>query len=122
VLDGTVEGKAPLSGSGTLDQLGAVTMSGTLSATGSEPMNYSGTVSLVGESGSVTLSLSGQYFGPVSLGPTIDLTYTITDGTGAYQGATGSGNAVLRFEFPSVGGPFPTSSGNSFALSFGDAA
>ena len=78
VLTGKVEGGTPLNGSGTVSPLGAVTSSGTLSASGAEPMTYTGTLTLVGASGSITLSLSGQVFGPAQIGGSIDLTYTIT--------------------------------------------
>jgi hypothetical protein len=117
-LSGQVEGKQPLDGSGTVGPLGAVTSSGTLSASGAEPMNYSGTLTLVGSSGSVTLSLSGQVFGPVSLTQPVDLTYTITGGTGAYQDATGSGHAVLTFDVPSGIRTNPSPPPNSFVLTF----
>src|SRR5262249_13135821 len=90
-LSGQVEGQHLLDGSATIGPLGAVTSRGTLSVSGAEPMIYSGMVTLVGSTGSVTLSLSGRLFGPVFLGETVDLTYTITSGTGAYQHATGSG-------------------------------
>lgn len=118
VLSGQVEGKQPLDGSGTVGPLGAVTMTGTLSASGAEPVNYSGTVTLVGSSGSVTLSLSGRLFGPNYIGETVDLTYTITGGTGAYQDATGSGKAVLSFELPPISRTNPSPQPSSFALTF----
>jgi hypothetical protein len=117
-LSGQIEGQQPLDGSGTIGPMGAVTSTGTLSASGAEPMNYSGTVTLVGSSGSVTLSLSGRVFGPVSIGQSVDLTYTITGGTGAYQHATGSGKAVLSFNISSgirTNSPPPS---NSCVLTF----
>jgi hypothetical protein len=118
VLSGQVEGHQPLDGSGNVGPLGAVTSTGTLSASGAEPMNYSGTVTLVGSSGSVTLSLTGRLFGPVSIGRPVDLTYTITGGTGAFEDATGSGNAVLSFHLPSGTFPNPSPAPNSFVLAF----
>ena len=117
-LSGQVAGTQPLDGSGTVGPLGAVTSTGTLSASGAEPMNYSGTATLVGSFGSVTLSLSGRVFGPVSIGQTVDLTYTITGGTGAYQDATGSGQAVLSFTLPSGIRTNPSPAPNSFVLAF----
>jgi len=117
-LSGQVEGSQPLDGTGTIGPLGAVTSTGTLSASGAEPMNYSGTLTLVGSSGSVTLSLSGRVFGPVSIGQPVDLTYTITGGTGSYQDATGTGKAVLSFNVSSgirTNLPPPP---NSFVLNF----
>jgi len=117
-LSGQVEGKQPLDGSGTVGPLGAVSMRGTLSASGAEPMNYSGTVTLVGSSVSVTLSLSGRVFGPVSLDQTVHLTYTITGGTGAYHDATGSGDAVLSFHLSSGMRTSPPPPPYSFVLTF----
>jgi hypothetical protein len=117
-LSGQVKGQHLLNGSGTIGPLGAVTSTGTLSVSGAEPMIYSGRVTLAGSSGSVTLTLSGRVFGPVFIGNPVDLTYTITGGTGAYQHATGSGNAVLSFNLasgiPTNISPAP----NSFALTF----
>jgi hypothetical protein len=121
VLNGKIEGRTPLDGSGKFDSLGAVTTRGTLSASGAEPMTYTGKVSLVSASGTITLSLSGEVFGPQSLGGPIDLTYTITGGTGAFQGATGSGKAVLTFQLPPTMRPMPTPLAASFVLSFGNA-
>jgi hypothetical protein len=112
VLNGTVEGNTSQSASGTVNPLGMVTSSWTLMAMGAEPVNYSGTVTLMASSGSITASLSGQVFGPTVLGAPIDLTYTITGGTGAFAGATGSGKAVFS--------PRITSQPGKVALTFGD--
>jgi hypothetical protein len=84
-----------------------------LTTSGAEPVTYTGTVTLVSTTGSVTVSLSGLLFGPDHLGETIDLTYKITDATGAFKGDTGSGHAF----FKATG--FGTSGG--FALTFGAA-
>ena len=110
VLNGTVQGRTPLSGSGKIGPLGAVTSTGSLKVSGAEPVTYSGTMTLAGASGSITLSLFGRLFGPNRLGAPIDLTYTITGGTGAFQGATGSGTAIFS--------PSGFSSTGAFALAF----
>jgi hypothetical protein len=112
VLNGTVEGMTSRSASGTVNPLGKVTSSWTLTALGAEPVNYNGTVTLVASSGSITASLSGAVFGPTVLGAPIDLTYTITGGTGAFAGATGSGKAVFS--------PRIASQPGEVALTFGD--
>jgi hypothetical protein len=117
VLSGTVEGQTPLDGSGTVGPLGAVTSTGTLTAWGAEPVTYAGTITLVGATGSVTASLSGLLFGPDRLGETINLTYTITGGTGAFQGASGSGKA----SFTAMNSSTATAA-NGFVLAFGDAS
>lgn len=117
-LSGQIAGPTPMVGTGTIGPLGAVTSSGTLSASGAEPMVYRGTETLVGASGSITLSLAGQVFGPVMIGGSVEMTYTITGGTGAFLGATGSGKAVLSFEFPSGARHSPSPSGGSVVLTF----
>jgi hypothetical protein len=113
VLNGTIEGKSPLVGSGTVTPLGSVTSTGSLTARGAEPVVYSGTVTLAGANGSITASLFGLLFGPQRLGQKVALTYTITGGTGAYQGATGSGKAIDS--------PIIKSPAGDFALTFGTA-
>ncbi len=113
-LNGTVEGTTPLDGSGTVSPLGAVTSSGTLRARGGEPVVYTGTITLVGDAGSITASLSGRLFGPQYPGEKVSLTYTITGGTGKFRGATGSGRAVYS--------PVISSPAGDFALTFGTAA
>ena len=111
VLVGTVKGTAPLDGSGTVGSLGAVTTTGTMTTSGAEPVIYTGEITLVSATGNVTAELSGRLFGPSRLDETIDMTYTITGGTGAFQGATGSGQAVLT--------TIVSSTGESFSLAFG---
>jgi hypothetical protein len=120
-LSGSVQGTIPilgleieLNGSGTVRPLGAVTSRGFLAASGAEPVKYSGTVTLVGLTGSVTLDLSGQQFGANQFGQRIRLTYTITRGTGAFLGAGGSGQASLAVNV--------SGAGESFVLTFGDTA
>jgi hypothetical protein len=101
-----------LSGSGTVGPLGAVTSTGTLTTMGAEPVVYSGNIKLVSSTGSVTVALSGRQFGPSRLGQPIALTYTITGGTGTFQGAIGSGHASFVLNI--------SSAGTSFVLTFGD--
>ncbi len=113
VLSGTVEGRTPLVGSGTIGPLGAVSSTGTLTGRDAEPVIYSGSITLVGATGSITASLSGLHGGPDYPGETIDLTYTITGGTGAFQDATGSGQA----DFTGA----TSSTGDTFVLTFGNA-
>jgi hypothetical protein len=90
-----------------------VTTKGTLTASGAEPVTYTGEITLVGATGSVTVSLSGRLFGPDHLGETIDLTYKITDATGAFNGDTGSGHAFFKAT--------SFSPSNGFVLTFGAA-
>jgi hypothetical protein len=110
-IQGSVTG---LNGSGTVGALGAVTSKGSLKSSGAEPVIYSGTVTLVGSTGSVTVDLSGRVFGPTRLGQPINLTYTIAGGTGAFQGASGSGPASLTLNF--------STAATSFVLTFGNTA
>src|SRR5262249_9440097 len=95
VLNGTVEGPTSPGASRVAARLGAEQCSGTLAAWGAGRVKSAGRVPLVGAPGSITASLAGQVFGPSILGAPIDLTYTITGGTGAFKGATGSGKAVF---------------------------
>jgi hypothetical protein len=113
MLIGTVEGPTLEDTNGTVGPLGAVTAKGTVTASGAEPVSYTGTVTLVGASGTITVSLAGQVFGPSRLGAPIELTYTITGGTGAFAFATGSGKAAYS--------PSLASQAGAVALTFGDA-
>jgi hypothetical protein len=115
-LTGTVHGGTTLAGSGTISPLGSVTSSGMLKTSGAEPVVYTGDITLVGATGSITASLSGRLFGPNRLGETIDLTYTITGGTGAFQGATGSGQAFFTPTSFDVSGGFSLTFGNPPAM------
>ncbi len=51
-------------------------------------------------------------FAPSRLGAAIRLTHTITGGTGAYAGATGSGKAMYS--------PYLASDAHAVVLTFGD--
>jgi hypothetical protein len=84
--------------------LGAVTSTGTLSAHGAEPVTFTGTVTLTGKTGSITASLFGRLFGAQYPGEPVNLTYTITGGTGTFAGASGSGRAVFRPLISATGG------------------
>jgi hypothetical protein len=106
-LSGTITGTTALDGSGTVSPLGSVTTSGQLTARGAEPVRYSGTITLVGSNGTITASLYGILGGPERPFEPVSLTYTITGGTGAYQGDSGSGRATYA---PNHGG---------FTLTFG---
>ena len=108
-LRGTVTGRTPLDGSGTVSPLGHVVSVGTLTSHGAEPVVYTGKVTLTGPTGSITADLSGRLFGPTRPGEPINLMYTIVHGTGAVRGATGSGKAVF---YPTGGLP------GVFALTF----
>lgn len=106
-LNGMITGATPFDGSGTISPLGSVTSSGHLTARGAEPVRYSGSITLVGSHGTITASLYGIQGGPQSPFEPVSLTYTITGGTGAYAGDSGSGRATYR----------PTSGG--YTLTFG---
>jgi hypothetical protein len=88
-----------------------------LKASGAEPVVYTGDITLVGATGTITASLSGRLFGPNRLGETIDLTYTITGGTGAFQGAAGSGEAFFTPTGFNVSGGFSLSFGSPPTMS-----
>jgi hypothetical protein len=70
-------------------------------------------VTVGGIYGSVTATLSGQVSSSSDLNEPVKLTYTITGGTGAWAGATGSGVAFLQLS--------QTASGEGFILTFGNA-
>jgi hypothetical protein len=106
-LSGTITGTIALDGSGTVSPLGNVTSSGSLTSRGAEPVRFSGTVTLVGSHGTITASLYGILAGPERPFEPVTLTYTITGGTGAFQGDSGSGRATYT----------PISGG--FSLTFG---
>jgi hypothetical protein len=86
--------------------MGAVSSTGTLTGSGAEPVTYTGTITLVGATGTITASLYGLHFGPDYPGETIDLIYTVTGGTGAFQNATGGGHAVFTAATSGAGGGF----------------
>ena len=93
--------------------MGAVTSTVSLTASGAEPVVYRGTVTLVGASGSITVSLYGQVLGPSFLDAPIHLSYTITGGTGAFNGATGSGQALFQSSMMSTAGAFSLAFGTT---------
>jgi hypothetical protein len=110
-LSGKVTGQSN-KGTGMVSPLGAVTSTVSLKEVGAEPVVYSGTVTLVGASGTITATLSGRVFGPSYLNQPIHLTYTITGGTGAFAGAKGSGQATYLAS--------ALSTTSSFTLTFGN--
>ncbi len=84
-----------LDGSGRVAPLGQVSSTGSLHMTGFIKTGHAtGTLTLEGPKGSVTLALEGPSQAGFS-GPPSALTYTITGGTGPYAGATGRGTATL---------------------------
>jgi hypothetical protein len=118
LLEGAVHGSTRmqgsqigLDGSGTVGPLGAVTSRGILEARGVAPVNYGGTITLVGSTGSVTVDLAGRGFEPTRPGQPIVLTYSIIGGTGHFQGAHGSGQAYFT--------PTYSGAGDGFVLTFG---
>jgi hypothetical protein len=112
-LDGLVTGQRPLNGSGTVSPLGRVTTRGILTAHGAEPVVFTGTITITGTNGSVTAKLKGRLFGPTYPRESVHLIYTITGGTGAFRGATGTGKALFLPHF--------NGSPTLFVLTFGDA-
>jgi hypothetical protein len=106
-LKGTITGISALDGSGTVSPLGSVTSSGYLTSRGAEPVRFSGSITLAGSHGTITAKLYGILAGPERPFEPVSLTYTITGGTGAYQGDSGSGYATYA---PRSGG---------FTLTFG---
>ncbi len=87
-----------LTASGTLTPLGAVTLAGTVT---SSDDGASGTITLTGASGKVTLSLTPYITGPVR--PASDpgsavpdaYVYTVVSATGSYSGISGRGEVTL---------------------------
>jgi hypothetical protein len=129
-LEGTVQGvQTPvrgqpgtlfLKGAGHVAPLGAVSETGTLTIRSGEPTFYKGTVTLTGALGSVSVQIARIHPGPIGFGRPIMLHYTITGGTGAYRGDSGSG-AVAYNTGPS---PIvnPLGGQSTFRLTFGAAA
>ena len=100
-----------LSGSGQIQPLGQSRGTGSFRAPGNVAVGHAeGTLTLTDQQGSVTLTLVGP--DQRGLAPPPDhFTYTITGGTGTFQGAKGSGNVALEILLPGRtpprGGPGP---------------
>jgi hypothetical protein len=104
-------GNLLLNGSGTVAPLGKVNLVGPFSIRYGEPTFYNGDVTLSDTAGSVEVKITGIIGGPS--GPPAHLHYTILSGTGAYGGATGSGNVIYN-QGLTVKSPIP------FSLTFGN--
>src|SRR5581483_7237629 len=90
-----------LSGTGTVAPLGAVAVRGELHTPGFVAQGRAtATLTLTTERGSVTLQLTGP-LQPGFSQPPATFQYTITGGTGAYAGASGSGSVAFA-EQPEV--------------------
>jgi hypothetical protein len=86
-----------LMGSGRVRPLGEVQAEGTLHAPGFIREGHTtGTLTLTNSRGSITLQLVSRQPQPGFSPPARSYDYTITGGTGAYAGATGSGRATLQ--------------------------
>jgi hypothetical protein len=95
-LIGDVGATQKSSGLGTVALLGTVQASGTLHTPGFILQGYTtGTMMFSNAQGSITLSLIGQQPQPGFSPPRNAFNYTISEGTGAYAGALGSGVATL---------------------------
>ena len=96
-------------GSGVVKPLGTTTVSGNIALPGFVASGFAtGTLTLTGPNGTVTLSLKGprqKGFGPLPS----NLSFTISSGTGSYAGAKGSGHISLKLN----------TSATSFVLKFG---
>lgn len=112
-LAGTVQGIIGQGGAGTVSPLGPGLSSVNLTTSGTGPITYSGTVTVGGIHGSITVTLFGQVSSSAASNEPVKLTYEITGGTGVWVGATGSGVASLQLS--------QTDSGESFILTFGNA-
>jgi hypothetical protein len=116
-----------LNGSGSVAPLGAVQVSGSLQGPGFVARGHAtGTLTLSAAGGSITLRLVGQGAQPGFSGPPHAFTYTVTGGTGAYAGASGSGTVTLE-ERTSVPPPHLPPNVyfvplNTFTLTFGPEA
>lgn len=85
-----------LSGSGIVSPLGSVTVKGSVHSLGFIIQGHAeGTVKLTDGRGSVTVDLVGPLQRGFASLPT-NFTYKIVKGTGAFQGATGTGKATLH--------------------------
>ena len=86
-------GTYQLSGNGDVSPLGPVQVSGSLHSLGtSQNGGTTGSVTLTGAHGTLTLALSGTGQAGSSAPPPV-LTFTVTGATGTYQGQTGIGSA-----------------------------
>ena len=96
---------ASLTGTGTVAPVGAVSVSGSLSTPGFVTGGAAeATVTLTGAAGSLVLQLMGPFqtgFSP----PPPNFQYTITGGTGAFAGDSGSGLVIFQ-EQAGPGGTF----------------
>jgi hypothetical protein len=116
-------GNLLLKGSGTVAPLGKVNLVDPFSIRYGEPTFYNGDVTLSDTAGSVEVKITGIVGGPS--GPPAHLHYTILSGTGAYGGATGSGNVIynqgLTVKSPipfslTFGNPSPSATGKPFRI------
>jgi hypothetical protein len=126
-LEGTVKGvQTPVAhqpgtlhlvGSGNVAPLGPEKAVGTLTIKSGEPTFYNGTVTLSDPLGSIDVQISGIQGGPIGLGRPVLLHYKITGGTGAFHGATGSGNVT----YTTLPSPLanPVAGQSMFRLTFG---
>jgi hypothetical protein len=89
VGDATV---VPTQGTGDVHPLGTVKVAGTLTSTGG---TGGGNLTLNGQSGSVSLVFSAQP--PNGLDGLPSFHFSITGGSGAYEGASGHGTMVWKF-------------------------
>jgi hypothetical protein len=93
-----------LHGAGTVGPLGTVQASGSIATPGFVWQGRStGTFTLTGAAGSITIQLVGPLQGGFSPPPSA-FNYTITGGTGAYAGATGKGTVTLAETRAAAGG------------------
>jgi hypothetical protein len=112
-----------LSGQGRVQPLGGSEVNGSFQTPGNITNGHAeGTLTLTGAQGGVTLQLVGPTqaaFAP----PPAQFTFTITGGTGKFQGVTGSGTAALALRAaPPAAGGATQPAGGAFTLTFGPAA
>jgi hypothetical protein len=83
-----------LTGVGHFGRLGDVTITGSLEGVGSAGGRATGTLTLVGATGSVTIQLLGRAQGANAALPS-QWSYVVTGGTGILQGLSGHGTLSL---------------------------
>ena len=85
-----------MNGTGTISPLGSVQVSGRLHTPGSQGGYTQGTLNLTNSQGSVTVWLISTQAQPAFSGAATQYRFMITNATGAYTRATGSGTATLQ--------------------------
>jgi prepilin-type processing-associated H-X9-DG protein len=93
-----IGGRLDLKGTAVLNQLGKVSVSGTLSGTGFIAQGHAGaTLTLANSKGTVILSLIGPTQGGFKAAPSGTYTFGVEGGTGQYAHVVGHGTVDLTY-------------------------